>query len=247
MLKQYRRLRQEVLSNRNIGSYISYAFGEIVLVVIGILIALQINNWNTSEKALLKGKDLLADISAELGQSIEQVDIYLARLEDYRARVERVLATEELEVLHIDSIKLLVGHPSYDIKISPVAYEKVKNLGLTELTENHVLNDDIRMYYTKDIQTFMRRSDVNKQDQGSRWKAQIFQEVPFYNTMEKNYPALNNSSSDEKKKALITFIQSQMGTNIVLDAHMDLILSLQIFNAYRERSAQLKANIDQEL
>lgn len=46
MFKFFRKIRQNLLMENNTGKYIKYAFGEIILVVIGILIALQINNWN---------------------------------------------------------------------------------------------------------------------------------------------------------------------------------------------------------
>ena len=44
MLQLYRKIRQKLFSEGKTGKYIKYAIGEIVLVVIGILIALQINN-----------------------------------------------------------------------------------------------------------------------------------------------------------------------------------------------------------
>lgn len=46
MLKVFRRFRQELLIKNKFGNYLLYAIGEIVLVVIGILIALSINNAN---------------------------------------------------------------------------------------------------------------------------------------------------------------------------------------------------------
>lgn len=46
MIKFFRKIRQKLLSENKISKYLAYAIGEIVLVVIGILIALQINNWN---------------------------------------------------------------------------------------------------------------------------------------------------------------------------------------------------------
>jgi len=46
MIKFFRKIRQNLLSEGITGKYLKYAIGEIVLVVIGILIALQINNWN---------------------------------------------------------------------------------------------------------------------------------------------------------------------------------------------------------
>ncbi|MBO6792371.1 MAG: hypothetical protein JJ895_00580 [Balneolaceae bacterium] len=47
MLNFFRKIRQKLLSDSNFSKYLIYAIGEIILVVIGILIALQINNWNT--------------------------------------------------------------------------------------------------------------------------------------------------------------------------------------------------------
>lgn len=51
MIKFFRKIRQSLLQQGKTGKYFTYAFGEIVLVVIGILIALQINNWNEERKA----------------------------------------------------------------------------------------------------------------------------------------------------------------------------------------------------
>ena len=50
MIKFLRRIRQKLLSENKISKYVLYAIGEIFLVVIGILIALQINNWNETRK-----------------------------------------------------------------------------------------------------------------------------------------------------------------------------------------------------
>ena len=50
MIKFFRHIRQNLLMENKTGKYFKYAIGEIVLVVIGILIALSINNWNESRK-----------------------------------------------------------------------------------------------------------------------------------------------------------------------------------------------------
>lgn len=50
MIKFFRQIRQNLLSEGKTRNYLKYAIGEIVLVVIGILIALQINNWNDQKK-----------------------------------------------------------------------------------------------------------------------------------------------------------------------------------------------------
>ena len=50
MIKHFRKIRHNLLSENNFSNYLLYAIGEIVLVVIGILIALSINNWNENKK-----------------------------------------------------------------------------------------------------------------------------------------------------------------------------------------------------
>jgi uncharacterized membrane protein YgaE (UPF0421/DUF939 family) len=50
MIKFFRKIRQKMLTENKFSKYLIYAIGEIVLVVIGILIALQINNWNAERK-----------------------------------------------------------------------------------------------------------------------------------------------------------------------------------------------------
>ena len=49
-MKIFRKIRQKLLTENKFSKYLIYALGEIVLVVIGILIALQINNWNQSKQ-----------------------------------------------------------------------------------------------------------------------------------------------------------------------------------------------------
>ncbi|PIB38165.1 DUF6090 family protein [Maribacter sp. 4G9] len=50
MIKFFRKIRQKLLSENKFSKYLIYAIGEIILVVIGILIALQVNNWNENRK-----------------------------------------------------------------------------------------------------------------------------------------------------------------------------------------------------
>lgn len=85
MIKFFRKIRQNLLSEGKTGRYFKYAIGEIILVVIGILIALQINNWNNirlenkSDYQLidalitdlkLKNKEVLSDL--DYGKSMIQ-------------------------------------------------------------------------------------------------------------------------------------------------------------------------------
>ena len=62
MIKFFRKIRQKLLEQNRVSKYLLYAFGEIILVVIGILIALQINNWNEGRKEKAEEKKLVKQL-----------------------------------------------------------------------------------------------------------------------------------------------------------------------------------------
>ncbi|MEK6152490.1 DUF6090 family protein [Flavobacteriaceae bacterium 3-367] len=66
MIKIFRKTRQKFLAENKFSKYLVYAIGEIILVVIGILIALQINNWNESRKDDLQLQEYEQSLIGEL-------------------------------------------------------------------------------------------------------------------------------------------------------------------------------------
>ena len=64
MIKFFRKIRQNLVSEGKTRTYFKYAIGEIILVVIGILIALQINNWNENRKNRELEKEILTELIA---------------------------------------------------------------------------------------------------------------------------------------------------------------------------------------
>ena len=68
MINLFKKIRKKLLSKNKFSSYLIYAIGEIVLVVIGILIALQINNWNEYKKKEQYELSLLKEIKKILRQ-----------------------------------------------------------------------------------------------------------------------------------------------------------------------------------
>lgn len=78
MLKIFRRIRQKLLKENRLTRYLAYAFGEIFLVVIGILIALQVNNWNEDRKIKKAEQNLLISLLAEFDTNREILDQTIA-------------------------------------------------------------------------------------------------------------------------------------------------------------------------
>lgn len=74
MINFFRHLRQSMISKKGFSKYLLYAIGEIILVVVGILIALQINNWNEVRKNSNKEKVVLGNIHKEFKKNKKQLD-----------------------------------------------------------------------------------------------------------------------------------------------------------------------------
>ena len=66
MFKFFRQIRYKLVNSNQTIKYLKYGIGEIVLVVIGILIALQINNWNELRKIHLQDIEFLNNLKVEL-------------------------------------------------------------------------------------------------------------------------------------------------------------------------------------
>ena len=73
MLPFFRKIRWRLARDNQFFKYSRYAIGEIILVVIGILIALQVNNWNEKEKILKIEKEILEEIKSGLEQDLKDI------------------------------------------------------------------------------------------------------------------------------------------------------------------------------
>ena len=73
MIKFFRKIRQNLLSEGKTGKYLKYAIGEIILVVIGILIAVSINNWNEARKDKIKEQKVLKTLRSDFKSNIIQL------------------------------------------------------------------------------------------------------------------------------------------------------------------------------
>ena len=150
MVKFFGKMRQNLLSEGRIFNYLKYAFGEIVLVVIGILIALQINNWNESQKERVFELKTLESIQNALKSDR---DYYSNHLLQYRNK-ETIKAVQYFHDLikgtdrPLDSISYyfewLTKGLTFQVNAGP--YESLKAIGVDKISDN-ALRSEIVFYY----------------------------------------------------------------------------------------------------
>jgi len=70
MIKFFRKIRRALIESGSMRKYLLYAIGEILLVMIGILLALQVNNWNEWRKDRITEKEILIDLKLNLESNL---------------------------------------------------------------------------------------------------------------------------------------------------------------------------------
>ena len=141
------------MSNNKPSKYFKYAIGEIVLVVIGILIALSINNWNEKRKEALQEIDILKNLQTDLRADMEaisyQIDFKERIIGDYLNCLEILSEKKEgtkAEIAQNLSSILQVG----GVSLNRTTFNNLETTGEIRLIQNKTLADSITTYYNSD-------------------------------------------------------------------------------------------------
>ena len=156
MIKFFRTIRKDLISENKTGKYLKYAIGEIILVVIGILIALSINNWNEEIKNRAFEKEILEQIRANLIKDKLTLESIQANFENAMNSTDKVLKSEWLTDER-DSLKYWLSDIVRFDRFQPLtnAYEVAKSKGL-DLISNKELRFVIGAYYDDEIKRVVK-------------------------------------------------------------------------------------------
>ncbi len=139
MIKFFRKIRQNSLMENKTGKYLKYAIGEIVLVVIGILIALNINTWNDNQKTEKYEQEILLLIN----QNLKNDSIALSN-ELFKAKEANMLTDRLIKQVasknYSDSLNIWMGKIiSFEIfKSQSSAFEILKAKGIETISDNEL-------------------------------------------------------------------------------------------------------------
>ena len=128
--------------------YLLYAIGEIALVVIGILIALQINTWNENRKFEEKEINLLEELKINLETNVMNLQIDVDRQKYQAEKLNSVIVHLENKRAYHDSISLLLadGMPAPDAILTSSAFETLRSSGLELIRSNSLRSDIINLF-----------------------------------------------------------------------------------------------------
>ena len=169
MLFLLRKIRQKLLSENRITRYLAYAVGEILLVVIGILIALQINNANESKKMKAKEAILLGEMKTNLQSDLLDLEY---NIEGNKIRIlsnEVILAALSEERPFHDSLRPYFGRifGNYQLSENTASWENLKSVGLDLISDDSLRNRISYLYSTRYV--YLENTEKGLDD-GYQWE-----------------------------------------------------------------------------
>ena len=148
MIRLFRKIRHKLLSEQSYGIYILYASGEMLLVVVGILFALQIDNWNDQRKSRVLEHELLDQFQSELYTDIESI-------REVNHWYKKTVSSCEVLVFHLknkipyhDSLKFHfdLWNDFQEFTFSTGAISNLNSRGVELISERNVRNQILQLY-----------------------------------------------------------------------------------------------------
>ena len=150
MLTLLRKFRRSVFESSNMQKYIFYAVGEILLVMVGILLALQVNNWNEQKKSLRTEKAVLTklinDLEGDFIRLTRLDSLYTSELVDLRSD-NNIIQKESLTKEEVKKVMFYSGAVIRDINPRRTAYDEMLSSGKLYNLTNEDLVEGIIEYY----------------------------------------------------------------------------------------------------
>jgi hypothetical protein len=148
MIKIFRRIRRKLIDEGNLKKYLIYAIGEILLVMIGILLALQVNNWNENNKDRNTEKKLLIELKENLKTNFTKLQSDLQKeltsIESIDFVVEHINKKKEYH----DSLDIYFRKALFspDIVLSTSGYEAIRSKGFEIVHDDTLRKSIIDLY-----------------------------------------------------------------------------------------------------
>jgi len=263
MINLFRQIRHNLMktgnSSRSImpsGRYLKYAVGEILLVVIGILLALQINNWNENRKAYNKSKMYLSEILKDLAADTVAINRSIGYTNEYLNKTRWGLKKTTFSPHDVDSIWMSIGGFFSTLPLNNRTFQKIQNAGESKLVGFDSIYDKISYYYTNTHIWYNRfaewdiQSTVERQEYHQELEDQV--EISNYRlkllgreTATELFPSIQDSLKQAER--LIEFVLSPGGRNHLKNNYVRHMRGITVFDNTKSETIKLIEEINNVL
>ena len=253
MIKIFRKIRYRLMEQNKTSKYIKYAIGEIILVVIGILIALQINNWNENKKSIRIAESYIKDIRKDLISDTLMYNAAIERARNTIAKNKAILTIEQPNTISSDSLDaiLRVFHSMRIYQINNASYSKVLNTGFLESNVFSNLFTQINNYYTKEFNTYSEFIEWDKEQVidylHDDFLGDYKNEIDMSILVKNHSKAMNTEKVDTSLNKIKEFITSSHFRNRLLTNYTRKELIIDRILIQKQLAKDLLTRINQEL
>jgi hypothetical protein len=159
MIPYLQKIRRKLLAENRVSKYLVYATGEIILVVIGILIAVAVNNYSERKKAVDQSSMFLRDMLEDLASDTAYLDKMLLQIEYQLSLEDWMLKKQKFERVDLDTIQMAVAKGNWTFTINDRSFQNVQNSSYSKLIGYEDLYTEVSKYYL----TTKARIDLNNQ------------------------------------------------------------------------------------
>lgn len=182
MLRFFSKLRYQFAAENKAAKYLRYAIGEILLVVIGILIALQVNNWNENRKLREKEMHYLENIKSDLILNIAEIQKYIDTRNSQTASAYKVLEYYEGKPLtdpdsfNMDIVNVYTWQKFFQIDNT---YQELTNSGNLSLISNDSIKNSLL-----NLETLYKK--LKYEEEHFRYDSEVMLYEPSYGILDIN-------------------------------------------------------------
>ncbi|MFC3879819.1 DUF6090 family protein [Algoriphagus namhaensis] len=240
MISFFRHIRQKLLSQNRVTRYLIYALGEILLVVIGILIALQVNNWNEDRKAKIQSLSYLEEFKKDLVNDTINFNRILDLIETQFQYESWALTYLSYQPQHMDSLQRAFFSPYFNQPISDRTYQKLQSSDNPNLVGFPALFEMITFYYTEG--KFL--VDMFNESEKSFFVNNKFHEN-LSNQFEITLPDFPMMATEaEQMETLYSMAESIEGRNFIMEKYLRRKSMINVFNDVKKKAKLLIIEID---
>ncbi len=208
-----------MLIENKFSKYLIYAIGEIVLVVVGILMALAINEWKNEQRIDSEEKTtlykLIKDLESDNERYLSNVEFY-TKLDDFLQRTKDIIYKESLSDDEIKEAMYFPGAIHKDLNPRKTTYNEMLNSGRIYNLSNDILVDKIIEYYQ-----FLDESTYESKEQRKEFRALFygpdFTDFWFWKAEENPFPYAKVFFADNDSPAYRKLKQSAGWSLIIND------------------------------
>ena len=253
MIKFFRKIRYDLMEKNKTGKYFKYAIGEIILVVIGILIALQINNWNEHRKTVSLAKSYLFDIKKDLISDTLTFGSAIKRVRRTIQKNKLLLKSDFANTASKDTIISYLRTSFHSTRIYHIdnsTYLKLSNTGFLESGLYNSVFTEINTYYNKEYVIYSEYIEWDKEQSIDLFHHDflgMYKNIDFPSLVEENKPLSNTQKEKMSILTLREFINSSQFRNSVWSNYNRKEAVLDRLLVQNELATKVIEKIDTEL